>query len=280
MALCLASPRAFAGPAEITETLSVVWEVFWQQQGYVQPVSKWRDPIRISFSGVAFERHKPFALGELRKVARAAGLELAEADPAGPPANFEIQFVPDDLTRVGFYFACRTVRTPAAGVIRHVKIVAEERSLRGCILHEAMHALGMPGHPRGNSILSYYRGSSSLTPTDEFMLRVWYSDAVPPGMSPLAALAVFARRLVDTVPESERPRAERTAAQFQRQAFAQLEAIALGKGEPPRILFQSSTLTPAGLARGRIEAQRFVGMAKAEAASPEKSLSATTPADR
>jgi hypothetical protein len=99
-------------------------------------------------------------------------------------------------------------------------------------------------------------------------------------MSPLAALAVFARRLVDTVPESERPRAERTAAQFQRQAFAQLEAIALGKGEPPRILFQSSTLTPAGLARGRIEAQRFVGMAKAEAASPEKSLSATTPADR
>jgi len=65
MALCLASPRAFAGPAEITETLSVVWEVFWQQQGYVQPVSKWRDPIRISFSGVAFERHKPFALGEL-----------------------------------------------------------------------------------------------------------------------------------------------------------------------------------------------------------------------
>jgi hypothetical protein len=38
-------------------------------------------------------------------------------------------------------------------------------------------------------------------------------------------------------------------------ALAQLESIAAGKGEPPRILFQSSTLTPAGLARGRIQAQ-------------------------
>lgn len=280
MALCSVSSRAFAGPADITETLNVVWEVFWQQQGYVQPVSKWRDPIRVSFSGAAFERHKPFALGELGKAGRAAGLELAEADPAGPPANFEVEFVPDDLTRVGFYFACRTVRTPVAGVIRRVKIIAEERSLRGCLLHEAMHALGMPGHPRGRSILSYYRGSSELTTTDEFMLRVWYSDEVTPGMSPLAALAVFARRLVEALPKEQQIEAERVAAQFERQAFAQLEAIALGKGEPPRIVFQSSTVTSAGLARGRIEAQRFVGMAKAEAASHEKSVNATTPADR
>lgn len=278
--LCVAPLRALAGASDITETLNVVWEVFWQQQGYLQPVSKWREPVRVSFSGVASKRHKPFALGELQMAARAAGLDLAEADPAGPPANFEIEFVADDLTRVGFYFACRTVRTPAAGVVRRVKIIAEERSLRGCILHEAMHALGLPGHPRGGSILSYYRGSSRLTPTDEFMLKVWYSDEVTPGMSPLAALAVFARRLVEELPEGERPHAERAAAQFQREALAQLEAIALGKGEPPRILFQSSTLTPTGLARGRIEAQRFVGMAKAEAASLEKSLNATTPADQ
>jgi hypothetical protein len=259
IALCLAAPRAFAGTAGITETLNLVWEVFWQQQGYLQPVSKWRDPIRVSFSGVARERHKRFALGELLKAARAAGLDLAEADPAGPPANFEVEFVADDLTRVGFYFACRTVRTPAAGVVRRVKIIAEERSLRGCMLHEAMHALGMVGHPRGGSILSYYRGSSELTANDRFMLEVWYSDEVLPGMSPLAALAVFARRLVEALPPEQQAEARRAAAQFQREAFAQLEAIALGKGEPPRILFQSSTLTRAGLARGRIEAQRFVG---------------------
>jgi hypothetical protein len=259
IALCLAAPRAFAGTAGITETLNLVWEVFWQQQGYLQPVSKWRDPIRVSFSGVARERHKRFALGELLKAARAAGLDLAEADPSGPPANFEVEFVADDLTRVGFYFACRTVRTPAAGVVRRVKIIAEERSLRGCMLHEAMHALGMVGHPRGGSILSYYRGSSELTANDRFMLEVWYSDEVLPGMSPLAALAVFARRLVEALPPEQQAEARRAAAQFQREALAQLEAIALGKGEPPRILFQSSTLTRAGLARGRIEAQRFVG---------------------
>ena len=72
----------------------------------------------------------------------------------------------------------------------------------------------------------------------------------------LPALAVFAQALVRSVPVgAARLEAERAAAQFQRQALAQLESIAAGKGEPPRILFQSSTLTPAGLARGRLQAQ-------------------------
>ncbi|HJY76600.1 MAG TPA: hypothetical protein VKE95_08205, partial [Burkholderiales bacterium] len=173
-----------------------------------------------------------------------------------------------------------TVRTATAGIIQRAKIIAEERSLRSCLLHEAMHALGMVGHPRGGSILSYYRGSSELTANDQFMLKVWYSDEVTPGMSPLAALAIFAQRLVEGLPTEQQLEAGRAAAQFQRQAFAQLEAIALGKGEPPRIVFQSSTVTPAGLARGRIEAQRFVGMAKAAAASLEKSPDATSPAAR
>jgi hypothetical protein len=274
--LVLASARA----GEATETLNIAWEVFWQQQGYVQPVSKWRDPIRVHVSGTGAQRHRAFVLAELGRVARGAGIDLAEAEPEGPPANLEVEILPDDLTRVGLYFACRTLRTPAAGVIRRARITAEERSLRTCLLHEAMHAMGMPGHPRGGSILSYYRGSSALTANDEFMLKAWYSDDIKPGMSPLAALAVFARRLVEAAPEGERLEAERSAAEFQRRALAQLESIAAGKGEPPRILFQSSTLTPAGLARGRLEAQRALAAAKAETASLEKSPNAATPADR
>jgi hypothetical protein len=262
VALALSPVRAHAGDAEITETLNVVWEVFWQQQGYMQSISKWREPIRVSVSGTSAARHRPFVLAELRRVARSAGIDLAEADGSGAPANLEVEIVPDDLTRVGFYFACRTARTPFVGVIRRVKITAEERSLRRCFLHETMHAMGMAGHPRGGSILSYYRGSSELTPTDEFMLKVWYSDEVMPGMYPLPALSIFARQLVESVPEGEtRLAAERTAAQFQRQALAQLESIALGKGEPPQIVFQSSTLTVAGLERGHTEAQFLAGMA-------------------
>ena len=63
------------------------------------------------------------------------------------------------------------------------------------------------------------------------------------------------KRWCKACPWAARLEAERAAAQFQRQALAQLESIAAGKGEPPRILFQSSTLTPAGLARGRLQAQ-------------------------
>ena len=206
--LVLAPARA----GEVTEALNIAWEVLWQQQGYVQSVSKWRDPVRVAVSGSGALRHRPFVLAELGRVARSAGIDLAEAAPDGPAANFEVEILADDLTRVGFYFACRTLRTPVVGVIRRVKITAEERSLRGCLLHEAMHAMGMPGHPRGGSILSYYRGSSRLTANDEFLLRAWYSDEMKPGMSALAALAVLARRLVEAAPEGERPEAERTAA--------------------------------------------------------------------
>ena len=275
----LLPPRALAGASDVTETLSVVWEVFWQQQGYLQPISKWREPIRVSVSGRSAARHRSFVLAELLRVARAAGVDLAEA-AAGDPANLEVEIVPDDLTRVGFYFACRTMRSPMVGTIQRAKITAEERSLGRCMLHEAMHAMGMPGHPHGGSILSYYRNSSALSATDEFMLKVWYSDEVKPGMPALAALAVFARRLAEAAPEADRPESERAAAQFQREAFAQLESIALGRGEPPRILFQSSTLTPAGLARGRRQAELEIAAAKAEAASLEKSLNATTQSDR
>jgi hypothetical protein len=182
--------------SELDETLNIAWEALWQQQGYVQPVSKWRDPIRVSVSGTGAQRHRPFVLAELGRVARSAGIELAEARADGPAANFEVEIVPDDLTRVGFYFACRTLRTPVVGVIQRVKITAEERSLAGCLLHEAMHAMGIPGHPRGGSILSYYRGSSALTANDEFMLKAWYSDEMKPGMPALAALAVADRGAV------------------------------------------------------------------------------------
>jgi hypothetical protein len=262
LALCLASAQAHADTGEIKETLNVVWEVFWQQQGYLQYVAKWRDPIRVKFSGPYVRSHRAFALERLQRVARTAGIELAEADDAGPPANLEIEIVREHPPPGGLWQPCRAVRTPPTGVIRHVKIVAEDRWVRRCFLHEAMHAMGLGGHPRGGSILSYYRDSDELTPADEFILKVWYSDEVRPGMFPLPALRVFARRLVETVPEGEaRLEAERIAAQFQREAIAQLESIALGKGEPPRIVFRSSTSTSAGLERGRTEAQFLVGMA-------------------
>ena len=256
--LLLAAAFTLAPPAradDLSETLNIVWETLWQQQGYLQPVSKWLDPIRVSVSGAGARRHRGFVLAQLGRVARGAGIELAEAQPDGLPANFEVEILADDLTRVGFYFACRTQRTPGFGVIRRVKIIAEERALVRCMLHEAMHAMGMIGHPHGGSILSYYRSSDELTAADELLLKAWYSDEIKPGMHALPVLAVFARRLVEAAPAAERPAAERTAAQFQRQALDQLESIAAGKGEPPRILFQSSTLTPTGLARGRIQAR-------------------------
>jgi hypothetical protein len=261
VSLAAATAEARADPRELRETLGVVWEVFWQQQGYLQYVSKWTGPIRVKFSGPSSPAQRKYALETLQRVARVGGIEVSEASDATGPANLELEIV-RDFPRAGFYMACRAFRTPPNGVIRHAKISVDESSLRRCLLHEAMHAMGLPGHPRAGSILSYYRDSEQLTATDEFMLKVWYTEEVKPGMLPLPALRIFARRLVEALPAGEaRIEGERVAAQFMSETLQQLESFALGAGEPPRLVFRSSTATPSGLERGRTEAQFLVGMA-------------------
>jgi len=262
-AAAIATAPALAAPSAVTanelqEMLNLVWEFYWQENGYPQYASKWQEPIRVKFSGASINDYRPFALAQLRRIAGVAGIAVAEVDDTAP-ANFEVEFVRDNpISRLE---PCRTSRMPSTGVIRHVKITAGERALRRCFLHESMHAMGLSGHPRAKSILSYYRNSEELTATDEFVLKVLYSDEITPGMFPLPVLKIFARRLVEAVPLEARPQAQQVAAQFLRETVEQLESFALGTGEPPRIILRSSRATAAGLKRGRIETQFLVGMA-------------------
>src|SRR6185295_17675101 len=76
----------------VDDVLRTAWEASWRQTGELRAVARWESPIRVAFSGTSVERHKQYALQQLKVVADAAGLDLAEGD--GQSANLRVEFLP------------------------------------------------------------------------------------------------------------------------------------------------------------------------------------------
>jgi TPR repeat protein len=112
--------------------------------------------------------------------------------------------------------------------------------------------------------LSYFGRDGQVSEADKLVLTTSYSSEVEPGMSPLPALAIVARRLVDAYPPgAAKAEAARAAQTFLRTTVAQMENFATG-GEPPGSVLRSGKTTAAGLAQGRIETQFLLGAAYME----------------
>jgi hypothetical protein len=250
-------PQSLARADDDSYFLRFAWESFWQQGGYPRPVAKWREPIRVKFSGASIDRHKTFAMGDLAEVAEVAGISISEAAADDASANMvvEVMATADALPRNQ---PCQTRVTTRNGAIARVHIQATESALRRCMLHEAMHAMGVPGHPLANSVLTYFGRSGRLNEIDKRLLRLIYSEALQPNMSPFAALAVIAR---DTARGTAGTMTPDTAAPLLRKIVADMERFANGTGEPPAVIILSSKATAPGLARGQLEIQFYLGLA-------------------
>jgi hypothetical protein len=245
-------PQSPARADDAGEYLTFAWESFWQQSGYPRAVSKWRDPIRVRFTGASAERYKAFALRQLTEVAEVARLTITEVSPDDATANMQVEFVgaaealPDNQP-------CQAQVTSRNGAIQRVRIQANESVVWRCMMHEAMHAMGVPGHPMAKSVLTYFARAGRLGDIDKRLLRQLYSDEIEPNMSPFAALAVIARR--------DGADAKASTALLLRKIVADMEQFGNGAGEPPAVVLRSSKVTVAGLARGQHEIQFFLGLA-------------------
>lgn len=250
-------PQGLARADDDSYFLRFAWETFWQQSGYPRAVAKWREPLRVKFSGASIDRHKRFAMWDLAEVAEVAGIPISEAAADDASANVEVEVMAtaDALPKNQ---PCQTRVTTRNGAIVSVHIQANESALRGCMMHEAMHAMGVTGHPLANSVLTYFARSGRLSEIDKRLLRLIYSDALQPNMSPFAALAVIAR---DTARGTAGTTTPDAAAPLLRKIVADMERFADGTGEPPAVIILSSKATAAGLARGQVEIQFFLGLA-------------------
>ena len=259
---------------EFDQGLATLWEVLWHQSGTPTRIVRWESDIRVRISGVDVATHREHTLQALRAVTAEAGVKLI--DVSGQPdaervANLSVEITADNqlednqpcVTYLDFHVETR---------IESATVQMRSKDAWRCAYHEAMHVMGVRGHPAGQTVLSYFPWKvDGLMALDRVMLRAWYSPRMTGGMTPFEALPVLADELVATMPN-------KAAAQQQRDAFyattlQQMNAYANGQGDVPAVVKRSGKATAEGIRFGRGEMSYFLGIAYMEGVTAPRDAS-------
>lgn len=260
---------ALAGPAdEFDQGMGTMWEVLWHQSGTPTRLVRWEQDIRVRIQGVNLNNHKAHTLQAIRDVANEAGvkvIDVSDRPDAAQLANLSIEITPDNMLEdnqpcVTFLNFQTETRIDSAAV------QMRNRDAWRCAYHEAMHVMGVRGHPAGKTVLSYFPSRvDGLMPLDKVMLRAWYSTRIRGGMTPFEVLPVLADELVASLPD--KAQAVQARDRFFVRTIGEMQAFADGKGEIPFILKRSGKTTEDGIRFGRMEMSYFLGVAYAEGTS-------------
>ena len=255
----------FSGAAradEVEHGLATLWEVLWHQSGTPTRVVRWEEDIRVRIFGVNLGAHKEHTLAALRAVTAEAGLKLTDVSDSPDSeelSNLDVEIIPDnkldDNQPCATYLDFKTENR-----IESATIQMRGRDAWRCAYHEAMHAMGLRGHPAGRTVLSYFPWRvDGLLPLDKVMLRAWYSRQMQGGMTPFEALPVLADELVAISPD--KPAAELARNRFFATTVQQMQAYASGQGDIPVVVKRSGKSTEDGIKTGRTEMSYFLGVA-------------------
>jgi hypothetical protein len=264
LAAAVISP-VLAQSDEFDQGMNTMWEVLWHQSGTPTRLVRWEQEIRVRVFGVNVATHKPYTLKAMADVAAEAGVRLVDVSDrpdAAQVANVSIEITPDNMLEENqpcvtyLNFQTETRIDSAAMQMRN-------RDAWRCAYHEAMHVMGVRGHPAGKTVLSYFPTKvDGLLPLDRTMLHAWYSPRMRGGMTPFEALPVLADELVASSPDKDKAGAARD--RFFRGVIDQMQAFADGKGDVPMIVKRSGKATEEGIRFGRMEMSYFLGVAYLE----------------
>jgi hypothetical protein len=255
-----------ASADEFGEGLATMWEVLWHQSGTPTRVVRWDNPIRVRFLGINVAAHHEHTMQALRAVTAETGVQLFDVTGHSDEhtANLTIEITPNNqlddnqpcVTYLNFKVESR---------IDSAKVQMRDREAWRCAYHEAMHVMGVRGHPAGQTVLSYFPWKiDGLLPLDRAMLRAWYSPRMSGGMTPFEALPVLADELIATVPPAQRQAAIEARDAFYTDTIRQMHAYATGQGDVPAVLKRSGKSTYEGVRYGRSEMSYFLGIAYLE----------------
>ncbi len=243
--------------------LDTLWESMWHQSGVPTRVVRWEGEIRMRLSGLHAEAHRETVMQALRAVTREAGVPLVDVTgQPGQAANLNVEITSDtameDNQPCATTLEFRHESRIDAAVVR-----MRARDTWRCAHHEAMHVMGLRGHPAGQTVLSYFPVRvDTLLPLDRVMLRAWYSPRMRGGMGPFEALQVMADQWVAT--QADRDAAGQARDRFFASTIAQMHAYASGRGDIPAIVKRSGKATAQGIQAGRGEMSYFLGVAYLE----------------
>lgn len=261
--LCLGTAHA----DKLDDDLQTVWESLWDERGTPMQVQRWGRTIRYRIHGADAPRHQEHIQNGLKAAADIARIQLIDVSGktnADTVTALDIEVVNDSDTALQDNTACATNYLRGSNAIfEKVQIKMRSRSTWRCAFHEIMHAMGIPGHPSGKTVLSYFPYRSDvLMDLDRLMLAAWYSPAMRPGAAPLEALAVLsdavARQADLGIPAQE---AVERAKAFNHRMFLEMEAFASGQGKVPSIVLRSGRASQEYIRNAQRNAQYDVGMA-------------------
>jgi hypothetical protein len=257
---------AISAPAEEFEQgLGTLWEVLWHQSGTPTRIVRWENDIRVRIHGFNAPAHREYTMEALRAVTAEAGVKLIDVSAlpeAEQQANVTVEITPDNALEDNQ--PCVTFldfRTEARIDVATVQM--RSRDARRCAYHEAMHVMGVRGHPGGATVLSYFPTKvDELMPLDKVMLRAWYSTRMSGGMTPFEALPVLADELIATQPNKAQAQQQRDA--YFATVLQRMQSYANGQGDIPAIVKRSGKSTTEGIRFGRGEMSYFLGIAYME----------------
>jgi hypothetical protein len=255
-------------PDEFTQGMDTMWEVMWHQSGVPTRLVRWEDDIKVRVTGVNLVAHKQYTVDALRKVAAEAGvkvIDVSDAPDAARQANVSIEITPD--TALSENQPCETrLDYQTESRIDSASMQMRASDAARCIYHEAMHVMGVRGHPDGDTVLSYFTGQvEGLQPLDKAMLHAWYSPRIRGGMTPFEVLPVLADELVKMLPD--RQQALQSRDRFFTRTVQEMQAFADGQGDVPLIIKRCGKATGEGIRFGRMEMSYFLGVAYQKGAS-------------
>jgi hypothetical protein len=255
----------FAQSDEFDQGIGTMWEVLWHQSGTPTRLVRWEQDIKVRIYGVNLATHRNHTLKALTETAMEAGIrvtDVSDRPDAATVANVSIEITPDHMLEenqpcVTFLNFQTETRIDSAA------IQMRNRDAWRCAYHEAMHVMGVRGHPAGKTVLSYFPSKvDGLLPLDRVMLRGWYSSRMRGGMTPFEVLPVLADELVASMPDPVK--AAQSRDRFFARTIEQMQAFADGYGDVPMIVKRSGKSTQEGIRFGRMEMSYFLGIAYLE----------------
>ncbi|MBA3773986.1 MAG: DUF2927 domain-containing protein [Ramlibacter sp.] len=255
---------------EFDQGLATLWEVLWHQSGTPTRIVRWENDIRVRIHGVNAAAHRDHTLQALRTVTGEAGVKLFDVSGQANEhtANLNIEITADtaleDNQPCVTYLDFRTETK-----IDSATIQMRAKDAWRCAYHEAMHVMGVRGHPAGQTVLSYFPWKiDGLLPLDKVMLRAWYSPRMTGGMTPFEALPILADELVASTPN--KAVAGQIRDQFFNATVQQMHAYANGQGDIPVVVKRSGKATAEGIRYGRGEMSYFLGIAYLEGTTVQR----------
>lgn len=259
LAAALLLPQARADALQ--DRFETVWESLWYQGGTPLLLSRWQGDIQVRIQGRNVAMHRARILEALRTVAAETGIRIQDVTDGGGTPNLEVRLVGDDegTDRMACYV--RTLESEGP-VIRKQELVMRQGAVYYCALHEAMHVMGIQGHPRAGTVLSYFHQRvDRLTDMDQLLVRSWYSSAMKPGMTPLEVLPVLTAAVVDSANPPAGDAAQAARRRFHADVMREMAAFASGEGEVPVVIKRSGTASAEAMDRGRKLMRLFLGLA-------------------